>query len=262
MRLISTDFDGTLIGFDSDGRCSSAFAAVLERHHRNGGMWAINTGRSLEHAIEGFERFQAPVSPDFLLTTEREIYQCTAEGVWVSHGDWNDNCVKRHAHLFSVAGNIFAMVERMARDRDGITILYEDDVPAGLVTTTEELMHEVVDVLDGMVAELPEFGYQRNTIYLRFCHRDYHKGAALGELCRLENIPAEEVLAAGDHFNDLSMLDGSYARMTACPANAIEAVKNAVRESSGYVAQACWADGVAEAMHHYLSLRKISAAVA
>lgn len=262
MRLISTDFDGTLIGFDSDGRCSPAFAAALEQHHRNGGMWAINTGRSLEHATDGVERFQAPVPPDFLLTNEREIYQCTGDGVWVSHGDWNDNCAKRHAHLFSVAGNIFAFVERLAREKEGITILYEEDVPAGLVTTTEDLMHEVADVLDGMVAELPEFGYQRNTIYLRFCHRDYHKGAALGELCRLENIPVEEVLAAGDHFNDLSMLDGAYARMTACPANAIEPVKNAVRESNGYIAQARWADGIAEAMQHFTALRKKTATVA
>jgi hydroxymethylpyrimidine pyrophosphatase-like HAD family hydrolase len=256
MRLISTDFDGTLIGFDSDGRCSPAFAAVLEKHHRNGGMWAINTGRSLDHAIEGFERFRAPVTPDFLLTLEREIYQCTDDGVWISHGDWNANCEKHHAHLFSIAGNIFSLIERLARDKNGINIIYEEEVPAGLVTATEEIMDEVALALGEMTADLPEFSFQRNTVYLRFCHRDYHKGAALGELCRLENIPPGEVLAAGDHFNDLSMLDGSYAKMTACPANAIEPVKKAVRESGGYVAQSCWADGIAEAVRHFEALRR------
>lgn len=259
MRLISTDFDGTLIGFDSDGKCSPDFAEVLEQHHRNGGMWAINTGRSLDHAMEGVERFQAPVPPDFLLTLEREIYQCTADGVWVSHGDWNENCEKHHAHLFSVAGNIFSLVKRLAREKNGIEVIYEEDVPAGLVTATEEIMDEVALALDEMIGELPKFGYQRNTVYLRFCHRDYHKGAALGELCRLENIPAEEVLAAGDHFNDLSMLDGSYARMTACPENAIDPVKKAVRESGGYVAKARCADGIAEAIRHFEALRQSSA---
>lgn len=260
MRLISTDFDGTLIAFDSDGKCSPAFAAVLEQHHRNGGMWAINTGRSLEHALEGIARFQAPVAPDFLLTLEREIYQCTADGVWVSHGDWNENCEKHHAHLFSIAGDIFALIERLAHDNEGINVIYEEGVPAGLVTATEEIMDDVARTLDELIVAVPKFGYQRNTVYLRFCHRDYHKGAALGELCRLEGISPEGVLAAGDHFNDLSMLDGSYARMTACPANAIEPVKQAVRESGGYIAKACWADGIAEAFRHFEALRRASIA--
>lgn len=260
MRLISTDFDGTLIGFDSDGKCSPAFARALESHHQSGGMWAINTGRSLDHAMEGLEKFGAPVSPDFLLTNEREIFQCTGEGVWVSHGDWNDECVRRHAHLFSIAGDLFAEVRHMAETQGGITIIYEEEVPAGLITTSEERMHEVVRELEVMIKKVPDFSFQRNTIYLRFCHRDYHKGASLGELCRLESIPPEEVMAAGDHFNDLSMLDGSYARMTACPANAIEPVKQAVRDSKGYVAEASWADGIAEAMQYFRTRQGAAAA--
>ena len=102
---------------------------------------------------------------------------------------------------------------------------------------------------------LPDFGFQRNSIYLRFCHKDYHKGSALGELCRLEGISGHHVMAAGDHFNDLSMLDGAYAKMTACPANAIEPVKELVRRTEGYVAKKCWADGVAEALAFYGSWR-------
>ncbi len=77
------------------------------------------------------------------------------------------------------------------------------------------------------------------------------KGASLGELCRLEGIPAAEVLAAGDHYNDLSMLDGTYAAMVACPDNAIPPVKETVRAAGGYVASKPWADGVADAMLHY-----------
>jgi hypothetical protein len=46
-------------------------------------------------------------------------------------------------------------------------------------------------------------------------------------------------------------LDGAYAKMTACPANAIEPVKQLVRRTQGYIAQKCWADGVAEALAFY-----------
>ena len=75
IRLLSTDFDGTLIAMGSRGRCSPDFAAALEDHSGNGGLWAINTGRTLDHVIDGLEIFDAPVGPDFLLTTEREIYR-------------------------------------------------------------------------------------------------------------------------------------------------------------------------------------------
>ena len=43
-------------------------------------------------------------------------------------------------------------------------------------------------------------------------------------------------------------------RSTACPANAIDPVKQLVRRSEGYVADNCWADGIAEALAFYQNL--------
>src|SRR5206468_14315 len=74
----------------------------------------------------------------------------------------------------------------------------------------------------------PKLDYQRNGIYLRFCHADYHKGAALAELARLLDVARENIFAAGDHHNDISMLDGRFAAMPSCPANAIPEVQHAV----------------------------------
>jgi len=106
--------------------------------------------------------------------------------------------------------------------------------------------------IDQAKAHEPKFHYQRNTIYLRFCHADYHKGAALAELSRLTEIPREVIFAAGDHHNDISMLDGRYAAFPACPANAIDAVKSAVRGSGGRVAEKEFGAGVHEALQHFL----------
>ena len=251
VRLLSTDFDGTLIAMGSKGRCPPQFATVLERHKRGGGLWAINTGRSLKHTIEGLDLFGAPQEPDFLLTNEREIYARNARGLWMPHGEWNAVCRRRHEELFEQALEMFAFVERLAQESDSITVLYEQKLPAGLVTSSEEVMEMVARNIQKEAERLPDFSFQRNSVYLRFCHRDYHKGSALGELCRLEGIEAGRVLAAGDHFNDLSMLDGSYAKMTACPANAIDAVKQVVRRSQGYIANKNWADGIAEALDFF-----------
>jgi hydroxymethylpyrimidine pyrophosphatase-like HAD family hydrolase len=90
-------------------------------------------------------------------------------------------------------------------------------------------------------------------VYLRFCHADYHKGAALAELSRLLEIPREQIFAAGDHHNDLSMLDGRYAEFPACPANAIPEVKQAVRNAGGYVADRECGAGVYDALLYFTS---------
>jgi len=251
IQLISTDFDGTLIPFSSDGRCTAELAAALADHAAAGGAWALNTGRSLEHAREGLERFGAPVEPDFLLINEREVYHRQDNGIWAALGDWNEICRVRHGSLFAQATGIFASIERLAERKAGFTMLYEEEQPVGLVTEDEATMEAVVGEIEREAAWLPDFHYQRNTIYLRFCHRDYHKGSALGELCRVLEIEPEFVLAAGDHFNDLSMLDGTYAKLTACPSNAIAAVKHVVERTGGYIARQPSGDGVAEAIRYF-----------
>ena len=63
-------------------------------------------------------------------------------------------------------------------------------------------------------------------------------------------VPRENIFAAGDHHNDISMLDGKVAAMPSCPANAIDEVKAAVRAAGGYVAEKQHGARVHEALLH------------
>ena len=65
------------------------------------------------------------------------------------------------------------------------------------------------------------------------------------------DIPRENIFAAGDHHNDISMLDGKVAAMPSCPANAIDEVKEAVRKAGGYVAKHEHGAGVHEALQYF-----------
>lgn len=251
LRLLSTDFDGTLIGPAGEERCPELLAEFLRQHQSRGGLWAINTGRGLDHILEGLETFAAPVLPDYLLVNERAIYRLEG-GAWVSHQEWNELCRRRHQELHDSAEELFMSLQQMAMDSaDTVNVVWEENLPAGLVTTSESVMEDVVSRITEAARTVPEFSFQRNSIYLRFCHRDYHKGSSLQELCRLERIRPEEVFAVGDQFNDTPMLDGLSAGMTACPANAIETVKETVRRAGGYLAQAPGAHGVLEALQYY-----------
>ncbi|MEO6055039.1 MAG: HAD-IIB family hydrolase [Chthoniobacterales bacterium] len=258
VHLLSTDFDGTLIGHPSDGRCISEFGEILKSHKAAGGKWVINTGRSFIHTLEGMEHFQAPLEPDFLIALEREIYCRDEQGGWQEHMDWNNTCREQHQILFKEVKPLIDALCAYISDSTDVTLISEGLQPVGLVTTSEEVMHRVVEVIERHGREYPNFAYQRNTIYLRFCHSAYHKGSALSEIGRMLNISAQNILAAGDNYNDLGMLDGKHAAMTACPENAIPEVKQMVKDSAGYIASAKYAEGIAEAYRWFVSGKKTS----
>jgi len=248
IRLLSTDFDGTIVGFGSNGRCSEALAEALLDHRLSGGLWAINTGRSLLHAIQGVEQLGSPVQPDFLLTNEREIFCHGKDGEWEPYGSWNALCSERHSFLFDQASGILSEIRNSIGSRPGVKLIFEDGLPAGLVAPDEETMDELAVDIRQLASGLSDFSFQRNSIYMRFCHAHYDKGSALAELCRLEGVPVSQVFAAGDHHNDLPMLRQDRAGFLACPANAIPEVKSAVRSAGGCVASLENGEGVAEAL--------------
>jgi HAD superfamily hydrolase (TIGR01484 family) len=254
LRLISTDFDGTLVAHDNDPVLDPACIELIGQLQRDGALWTINTGRSVELLESGLLDFEFPIRPDFILTSERDVFRPSRNGgTWEPFGDWNDRCAQAHAELFNAAQSVLAEIIDFVNRKTKARVICLGAAAEGIVATSEEEMDRITELIEQVRTRQLEFNYQRNTIYLRFCHADYHKGAALAELSRLINVPREEIFAAGDHHNDVSMLDGRFAAMPACPANAIDQVKDAVRSARGYVAEREFGAGVHEALLHFLN---------
>ncbi len=254
IRIISTDFDGTLVAHDNEPMLDPACMSLIGELQEQGVVWAINTGRSVELLESGLLDFEFPVHPDYILTSERDVFRPAKNGAprWEPFGDWNERCARAHADLFSSARSVLGNVVNFVQRETGARILYLGQEPEGLIAQSEQEMDRIVEFVDQARRAQPQFHYQRNTVYLRFCHADYHKGAALAELGRLISIPRENIFAAGDHHNDISMLDGKFAAMPACPSNAIDEVKAAVRGGGGYVAKQAQGAGVHEALRFFL----------
>lgn len=252
IQLLSTDFDGTLVSHASDPVFDRDCMELIRELQQAGAIWAINTGRSVGLLEEGLEDFAFPLQPDFILTSERDVFRPSERG-WEPYGDWNERCARAHAELYDSASSLLAEVVDFIGRKTKAQLIYEAEEPAGLIASSEEEMDRVTQFIDRARQKQPKLHYQRNTVYLRFCHADYHKGAALAELSRLTEVSRETVFAAGDHHNDLSMLDGRYAALPACPANAIDEVKEAVRRAGGCVAEKEFGAGVHEALRHFLS---------
>ena len=263
IRLLSTDFDGTLVNHAGQPPVVPELFECLLQLRKQGVLWAMNTGRALEHILEGLKEFKFPLAPDYVVTTERHVFRPSGNGLgWDDFGDWNLRCEQAHQELFATARPLIEKIAAYVLTQKKGQLIYEDGLPAGLVAASDAEMDEVVDFIDRARQEdgHPAFHYQRNTLYLRFCHMDYSKGAALGELGRLLDIPRDEIFAAGDHFNDIEMLDGRHARWVACPGNSAERVKETVTRAGGYVARGVCGGGVVEALAYFFNERGVVAA--
>ena len=253
VQLLSLDFDGTLVSRVSEPVLDRQCMKLIRELQDAGTMWAINTGRSVDLLESGLTDFSFPIRPDFILTTERDVFRPGQNGdKWEAFGGWNERCAQDHAELFSSAQPVLAEVIDFVTQKTKARLIYDSGRLEGLVAENDEEMNRITEFIEQAGARHPKLDYQRNTVYLRFCHADYDKGAALAELARLIEVPRENIFAAGDHHNDISMLDGKVAAMPACPANAIDEVKAAVRAAGGYVARKQHGAGVYEALVHFL----------
>ncbi len=252
IRLLSTDFDGTLVDHYATPPVDQALFSLLTDLRARGVHWAVNTGRDLHFVKEGLKEFSFPVEPDFVLTSEREVFHRGPHGQWQDFGDWNQRCYSAHDRLFEAASELLEDIRRFLRDTQSSTEpIWEGTRMVGLASKSEEEMDRLCVFLEAERAKVPGFAYMRNTIWVRFCHEAYSKGTALAELGRLTGISRDETFAAGDHYNDLPMLDGIHARWVMCPSNAVAAVKDTVLAAGGYVSKGRCSSGVVEALAHF-----------
>jgi len=248
IKLLSTDFDGTLVNHQGNPRVDPELFKVLGELRRQGVLWAINTGRALSHILDGLVEDNFPFSPDYILTSERHVFRPVQGGIgWEDYGHWNAECDRAHDILFLQAEPLMTEIKRFI-EQDTMARFIDDHTGLGFVGLCDEEVDKILAFVDARRGDIPDFSYQRNTVYVRFCHQNYSKGAALSELGRLLDIPREEILAAGDHLNDIPMLDGRHARWVVCPGNSAEEVKEVVRVVGGHIAQGHAGTGIVEGL--------------
>jgi HAD superfamily hydrolase (TIGR01484 family) len=257
LRLLSLDFDGTMVAPWEGERVTISQSLVehLNLLRRHGTIVAMNTGRTLELVDKALEFF--PFRPDYALTTEREIYQANGSG-WEPIEEWNEECKKSHDQLYQDASELLADIESYLSNRTQARLHRESGRLVGVVAQDPPEMDGIISYLDSQRKHAAEFSYQRNGIYLRFCHARFDKGSVLQGLQALLGIDPGETFAAGDNYNDLPMLRREIATHLACPVNSIIEVKAAVREGGGYVSGRIGGDGLAEALVRLSSKKDVT----
>ena len=254
IKLISTDFDGTLFAEFEAPPIPESLQQLLAGLQEQGVKWVINTGRDMGSLMKSLEKHGINVKPDYLVLVEREIHLHRDAQYWELK-EWNQACVRAHEQLFS------RVLQDVPRIADWISTRFEAQIyqdaysPFCLIAGCLDDAEVIHEYLDDYARNIPELSIVRNDVYARFSHAAYNKGTALAELTRRLGLKPEQVFAAGDHFNDLPMLSQNYARWLAAPANAVPEVKSVVLEQRGYISEFHCGHGVADSLEHYLKTR-------
>lgn len=255
IRLLATDLDGTIITARDEFDLHESFRKLIGDLRTNGNAyWAISTGRSLSSYHKVFAPLLASgLRPDYVVTRHAFIHSASRYG-YVPHIIWNMGVQfyiwrdVRHSrrilrHCLGEMKRNFRRITTVADQRDRICIKFAD-------TKALESAANLTRAMAGPQQNLQVFEYLTHLDIRTIPHT---KGLALCRLAMHLGIPRSEVLAVGDGHNDMSMLDGSCAVMSGCPANACVSVMETVSRNHGHLASRPGLEGTIEAINAHLS---------
>jgi hypothetical protein len=231
-----------------------AAIAMLNELESLGVAWCTNSGRAREDQLGVLERSRAQglrYMPAALLCCESLIFERHA-GAYRALEPWNTYIVGelrrlRRAVRDQLAPDLPDLLERYHPD------VYCTDEYTAFNVKMDDALHERFQAeLERRLAPLTGYVIEHNGGWFSILPDTAGKGNALRHYAETRGFPTDRVLAIGDHFNDLSMLDGRAVRLVGCPGDAIPEVQAAIRHAGGYVASAGGPPGTVEVMRFFL----------
>jgi hydroxymethylpyrimidine pyrophosphatase-like HAD family hydrolase len=247
IKLISTDFDGTLHSEFETPPVPRNLERLIGALQKRGASWVINTGRDLTSLMETLTRAGLSIRPDYVVVVEREIYQLI-ESDYASVVDWNQKCTDLHAELFRQVRPLMPQITAWIAARFKATVYEDAWSPFCMIAESVRDAEAIHEYLELSCAHLNNLTVMRNDVYARFSHKAFNKGTALAEIARRLKLKTDQIVAAGDHLNDLPMLSSQYARWLVAPVNAVDQVKEAVLRQNGVVSEKHCGYGVAHGL--------------
>jgi Cof subfamily protein (haloacid dehalogenase superfamily) len=260
-KLMAVDIDGTLL--NNQGLITEATRNAIRLGVESGLIFTISTGRP----IQGVEHFNKMLGLD--------LPYITYNGSMVVMGKSRDILYEQKMDpadakcIYGLGLEYGATVIVWAHNILYVNKLNEDAMLYGKGTRQEALLMEEPDrILESGVSKilwidtvpnidraLKEVGgrlsgnvnyHTSNPIYLEFVDKKASKAIAMEKLGEHFGIRREEMIAVGDGFNDLSMIE--YAGLGVAMANAVDEIK----DKADYVTLSNEEDGVAHVIRKFV----------
>src|SRR6266545_1895758 len=158
IKLLSIDFDGTLVSRVSEPVLDAQCMELIRELQEGGAIWAINTGRSVDLLESGMADFSFPIRPDFILTNERDVFRPGQNGdKWEAFGDWNERCAREHADLFSSSQSVLAEVVDFVNQKTKARLIFHSEGLEGLIAADDEEMKRITKFIAKARTKQPKF---------------------------------------------------------------------------------------------------------
>ena len=255
-KLVCLDFDGTIMVYDEPpGHFHPDVITLLNDLEKRGIAWCTNSGRDQYDQLDVLERCKKrglvhlPVA---LLCSESLIYGKN-DGGYISFEPWNTRVQEELRRLHK------QVQELLDPKLDGIVARYRscpfyigENYTAFNVPQEDGLPVKLFNEMRDMLRDVKGCMVSRNGGWVAIITELAGKGNILREFTGKTGYARENVIAVGDQFNDLTMLNGNAAGMVGCPGDSIPEVIEIVRGANGYVAQAEGPLGTIEVIRHWL----------
>lgn len=224
---------------ESAGRFHKEVIRVLNALEPLGVAWCANSGRDVEDQQVVLRRSRAAGLthlPAAIISSESLVHVRTEEA-YLPLPDWNERALdglrRLHAEVHAALTPHRPELEKTYQPD---FILWDDHITAFLVkdplgNRPRALFHQLNEWLKDIPAALPSM----NGAWVQVLLRGLGKGNALSAWTTAAGYAPEEILAVGDHFNDLDMLDRRHAGQIGCPLDALMEVRLTVERARGYV---------------------------
>lgn len=250
IRLLCTDFDGTLYSETMSPRIPSGLIDCIGSMQQNGTLWMINTGRDREFLLESLLEHNEGLLPDYIGVVEREVYTLQSNAYHPVH-DWNSHSKSIHTALFKKYSSLMLEVSEWINGEFDAHVYEDKHSPVCLIARCNEDADLIHRFVDEKLRAHTDLAWVRNDIYARFSHASIHKGTLVGEIAKRHQISRDQILVAGDHFNDIPMLHPNVAQHLIAPGNSIPAVMEHVMRHEGKIASQPAGDGVLECLRQF-----------
>lgn len=264
--IFITDMDGTLLPNNKmlnpkDLKAISSFRAC-------GGKFTVATGRAVQSASQYFDALK-PDEPVIVLNGGG-IFDCNGSYfTWQKFVDSSAyDIVKELLDKFPSIGGEIDFSDRIAIIQDSPKEQYHIDISYKNVLVTNENINNVssngwckvlfaaesdeIDKVEVYVAQkkLENLTFVRSSSYFFEILPNYcSKGSALKKMLELYTMKGYTIIACGDFYNDIEMLEA--ADISFAPSNAVDKVKNIV---TNVTKADCNNGAVAEALDYVMNV--------
>lgn len=258
IRLISLDFDGTILVYDDPaGVFHPEVIALLNELDEMGIRWCANSGRDFKDQVGVLDRSRnrgLKHLPDALICSESVVYVREGDR-YVSLEPWNarahDGLRDCHARVQQRLDSQLGYIQKTYLP---ISTMIGDLFTAFFVHDKEDLPVKLFNDLARFLDGLDGVMLTRNGGWVAVMHDELGKGQALKAYTKSIGLPNSHILAIGDQYNDLPMLILDVAQHVGCPGDAIAEVRQAVKKAGGHVAESHGPLGTIEVIKTLLKL--------